>query len=169
MRMTKRKNNNSKKILSIIGIIVAVIGLGVGTYFGARAIYDSGVTDGRRLESDEISERVRALGTAVSEKVNFQQLVSEAFKDVPAEVNTEGIEQYIGKLEELMGKVKVESVQEALKEYLAKWQALKDTYTSKDNGKIEESFNELKVIAEETAQKTQGLYDEAIKKAIQDL
>lgn len=169
MKTAKRKNTNGKKIAIIICVIVVAIGLGVGAYFGARAIYDSGVADGRRLESDEISERVMMLGTAVSEKVNFQQAVSDVFKDSMAEVNNEGIEQYIGKLEELIDKIKVEPVQNTLKEYLEKWKALKETYASKDNNKIEESFNELKATAGDTAQKIKTLYDETIKKAIQDL
>ncbi|MBR3052089.1 hypothetical protein IKG60_00520 [Candidatus Saccharibacteria bacterium] len=167
MKSIKHKNKGSKII--IVAVVVAVIVLGVGAFFGVRAIYDSGVADGRWLESDEIAERVRALGAAVSEKANFQQSINAIFADVPKELNVETIDTYIAKLEELVGKTKVESIETILQEYLGRWRTFKETYSGENNSQIEESFNGLKSITEDTAKKIKTQYDEAVTEAIRGL
>ena len=158
-----------KKPIKIAICITILATAGVGVFFGARAIYESGVTDGRKQESDEISNNVKKLGIAVSEKESFQKSINETFASIPTELNTEGIDGYIEKLNTLIKNTNTESVKNALNEYLAKWQSFKDIYASENNNSISESFNELKVSATDTATKIKTLYDEAIQEAIQNL
>ena len=169
MKNNVRKTGRGRKVALIICSIIAVAVLGVGAYFGAKAIYENGISEGKMIESDEIAERIKALGTAVSEKVDFQKNVNEIFAELPAEVNTEGIDGYIAKLTELSDKVNVESVKAVVAEYMNKWQAFKETYASEDNNKIAEEFNALKTVSEDTAKQIKSLYDEAVKNAIQEL
>lgn len=164
--MARRQKN---KIVLIICSIVLAAMLGVGIYFGAKAIYNNGVQEGRWLAVEEVSDRVKALGVAVSEKVNFQKSISELFADAPKEMNTEAIDAYIAKLEELAGKAEVENVEAILQDYLGKWRTFKETYVSENNGQIEEAFNGLKSAAEDTAKQIKSQYDEAVKKAVQEL
>ena len=168
MQTTKRQHT-SHKIIIIIATAMATVVLGIGAYYGVRAIYNGGVTDGRQLESNDISDQLKALGTAVSEKTNFQQSINEAFADIPKELNTETIDTYIAKLEELVSKAKTEGVVAILQNYLGKWQAFKETYASENNGQIEEAFNGLKSTAEDTAKQIKTEYDAAIEKAVQEL
>ena len=159
-----------KKTLSIIIIVsIALIGVGVGMYFGGNAIYDAGVSDGRTEMSEEVSENVKNLGTAVSEKEFFRKELSNVLSDIPAELNTEGIDEYIEKLNELIDKVEIEDVKSSLQEYLDKWQAFKETYASKNNNEISDKFNELKTTATDTAKNLKSLYDDKIREAIENL
>ena len=157
------------KNIAIVSCIAMAVVLGVGIFFGARAIYDNGISTGRQIESDEIVNELKNLGTAISEKANFQQSISEVFKDLPAEVNAEGIDAYIAKLEEYTSNINTESVKNTLIEYLSKWKEFKDTYGSQDNDKITEAFNTLKTTASETATQIKTSYDEAIKNAVNNL
>ena len=169
MKKSIRKTGRAKKIILIICSMVVAVVLGVGVYFGAKAIYENGISKGKMIESDEIAERIKALGTAVSEKVDFQKNVNGVFAELPAEVNAEDIDGYIAKLTELSGKVNVEGVKTVIDDYLSKWQAFKETYASEDNGKITEEFNNLKTVSEDTAKQIKSLYDEAVKNAIREL
>ncbi|MBQ3433054.1 hypothetical protein IJG22_02025, partial [Candidatus Saccharibacteria bacterium] len=149
--------------------IVAITAVGVGLYFGGNAIYNAGINDGREAMSEEISENVNALGMAVAEKEAFRKELGSALSDIPAELNTEGIDEYIKKLNELIGKVEIEDVKTTLKEYLGKWQAFKETYASENNNEIGEKFNELKITAADTAKNLKSLYDDMIRRAIENL
>ena len=143
--------------------------MGVGLYFGGNAIYNAGINDGREAMSEEVSENVNALGVAVAEKEAFRKELSSTLSEIPAELNTEGIDEYIEKLNELIGKVEVEDVKTALKDYLGKWQAFKETYASENNNEIGEKFNELRITAADTAKNLKSLYDDMIRKAIDNL
>ena len=169
MKKRERKTGRGSKIAIIVCSLVAIVALGIGVYFGAKAIYENGVSEGKIIEADEIAEKVKALGTAVSEKADFQKDVNAALADLPTEVNAEGIDAYIAKLTELGDKINTENVKSAVNEYLGKWQAFKETYASEDNAKITEEFNNLKTVSEDTAKQIKSLYDEAIKGAVQDL
>ena len=159
-----------KKTISIIIIaIVAITAVGVGLYFGGNAIYNAGINDGRETMSEEVSENVNALGVAVAEKEAFRKELSSTLSEIPAELNTEGIDEYIEKLNELIGKVEIEDVKTALKDYLGKWQTFKETYASENNNEIGEKFNELKIAATDTAKNLKSLYDDMIRKAIDNL
>ena len=159
-----------KKITSIIVLtIIAITAVGVGLYFGGNAIYNAGIDDGRNAMSDEISENVKNLGAAVAEKESFRKELGDALSDVPAELNTEGIEGYIKKLNELIEKVEIEDVKTSLKEYLGKWQAFKETYSSENNNEISEKFNELKATATNVAKELKTIYDDRIREAIDKL
>ena len=159
-----------KKTISIIIIvIVAITAVGVGLYFGGNAIYNAGINDGREAMSEEVSENVNALGMAVAEKEAFRKELGCVLSDIPAELNTEGIDEYIKKLNELIGKVEIEDVKTTLKEYLGKWQAFKETYASENNNEIGEKFNELKITAADTAKNLKSLYDDMIRRAIENL
>ncbi len=159
-----------KKTISIIIIaIVAITAVGVGLYFGGNAIYNAGINDGREAMSEEVSENVNALGMAVAEKEAFRKELGSVLSDIPAELNTEGIDEYIKKLNELIGKVEIEDVKTTLKEYLGKWQAFKETYASENNNEIGEKFNELKITAADTAKNLKSLYDDMIRRAIENL
>ena len=159
-----------KKTISIIIIvIVAITAVGVGLYFGGNAIYNAGINDGREAMSEEVSENVNALGMAVAEKEAFRKELGSVLSVLAAELNTEGIDEYIKKLNELIGKVEIEDVKTTLKEYLGKWQAFKETYASENNNEIGEKFNELKITAADTAKNLKSLYDDMIRRAIENL
>lgn len=159
-----------KKTISIIIItIIVLITVGIGLYFGGDAIYNAGVSDGREEMSEEVSENVKNLGMAVSEKETFRQELNDALSNVPSDINTEGIDEYIKKLNELIDKTEVEEVKASLKEYLGKWQALKEIYASENNNEISEKFNELKTIANDTAKNLKTIYDDKIREAIEKL
>lgn len=159
-----------KKTISIIIIaIVAIIVAGAGLYFGGNAIYDAGINDGRNAMSDEVSENVKNLGATVAEKESFRNELENTLSGMPAELNTEGIDKYIEKLNELIDKVEIEDIKNTLKEYLSKWQAFKETYASENNDEISEKFNGLKATATDTAKNLKTLYDNKIRKAIERL
>ena len=63
-----------------------------------------GGDSGRAIESDAVSTRVDQLGEAVSERENFSKSLKEILTDVPAEINSKGIDDYIQKLNDLIGK-----------------------------------------------------------------
>ncbi len=159
-----------KKTISIIIItIMAVIAAGIGLYFGGNAIYNTGVNDGRNAMSDEVSEKIRGLGIVVAEKEYFRNELESALSDTPAELNTEGIDGYIGKLNELIDKIELENVKDILRGYLDKWQTFKETYASENNDEISEKFNELKTTATDTAKDLKALYDNKVREAIERL
>lgn len=158
-----------KKAIKIIGGAVILAGVGVGVFFGARAIYDSGIRDGRALESNEVSENVKNLGAAVSEKETFKSNLISTLSEIPAELNSEGIDSYIEKLNNLINETETESVKNTLNEYLNNWKSFKDVYAGENNNEISEKFNELKISANDTAAKIKSLYDTAIQEAIEKL
>lgn len=158
-----------KKIIKIIGGTIIIAGVGVGVFFGAKAIYNSGVNDGRTAEANDVSKNVKSLGAAVSEKETFRENLNEKLADIPTELNSDGINSYIEKLNNLINETETESVKNALNEYLNKWQSFKEVYAGENNNEIMEKFNELKTSANDTATKIKSLYDGAIQEAIQKL
>ncbi len=138
-------------------------------FFGGKAIYNNGVMNGRRAESDEMTDKLKALGNAVFEKENFQKTVNKVFSDFPTEVDSEGIDSYIEKLSGLIDGLSTEKVKTVLEEYLNKWQEFKDVYDSEDNNEITENFDELKAQAKELSTKIKTLFDESIKESLEEL
>lgn len=163
--MRKRSSKKWIIMVSVVGVVL----VGTGLFFGAKAIYNSGVNDGKRIESEESAERIHALGQAMREKANFQEKVTAVFNELSDEINSEDIDKYIENLGQLITQTANEDVKAILNEYLAKWQEFKEKYASEDNNKITESFNALKTTASEAAAKINDKYNEAIKAAIQDL
>ena len=158
-----------RKIVVAGACILLALGLGLGGYFGAKAIYENGIQTGRQQVIDETSDNVKELAMAVSEKTSFQQQISAMFTELPNEVNAESIDGYITQLTELIDKTNTEQVKVALTDYLKEWNKFKETYASEDNNTITESFNELKVTAKNTAASAKSLFDESIKAAIDSL
>lgn len=158
-----------KKPIIIIGGIIIVIALGVGLFFGGTAIYNNGLRNGRQEESNEMSDKLKTLGNAVSEKENFQKNLNDLFNGFPAELDAEGIDSYIEKISELIGGLSTEKVKSVLEEYLNKWQEFKDIYASEDNNQITENFNQLKTQAKDLSGKIKTLFDESIKESIEAL
>lgn len=158
-----------KKMLTVIIVLLVIVGLAVGTFFGVRAIYETGVSEGRKTEAEEVAESVQALGRAVQEKFDFQGKVAQVFGELPGEINAEGIDKYIGNLNELINQTNNEEIKTTLNDYANKWQEFKNIYESRDNSKITESFNALKTNANDVASRIKTIYDETIKAAITNL
>lgn len=165
----QRHNKSSKKWLVTVFTLILLAGIGVGAYFGAKAIYESGLKQGHEEESKALSESITSLGHTVAEKADFLKSLAESFASLPSELDTEGIDKYLASLTELINKTTNENVKNTLNEYLAKWQDFKSTYESQDNNKITESFNALKTSAEETSAKIKSIYDDLIISAVNNL
>ncbi|MBR2836927.1 hypothetical protein IKE79_01050 [Candidatus Saccharibacteria bacterium] len=164
------KKLGRKKLGIIITIaVLAVAGVGVGAYFAIRAVYSSGVSEGREAMATEMADNLKALGVAIMEKSEFQEKVGKILAEIPSEVNTEKIDEYIAKLEKLVDEVTTKDVLPVINNYLAKWREFRDIYAGQDNGAISEAFDTLKATATDTASKIQTTYDEAIKGAIEGL
>lgn len=153
----------------IIILSVLIFGLAIGVIFGAKGIYDNGVSTGKQLESDELSEKIQALGTAVEEKMTIKDKISSLFKEMPETVDAEGIDQYINKLQDLTKEIKVDSMKDVMNQYLEKWEEFRDTYASEDNEAITEKFNALRTFYENTITKFRSYYDDAIREALLNL
>lgn len=166
MRKSKQAN---KKLIIIISTVVAAVILGIALFFGGRAVYESGFTAGKQAMLDETSDKVKALGVAVSEKASFQDKVYKVFAELPSELNAEGIDKYLEGLKEITDSTKLEAAKVILEQYTEKWQSFKDVYASEDNGQITEKFNELKIAANDTASQLKTAYDEAIKQSVDNL
>ena len=158
-----------KKIILIISSIIIVAVLGLVAFFGGRTIYDTGVNDGKQDEANSISDKLKALGSAVFEKENFQKELNKIFSDLPSEIDDEGIDSYIEKLTSLIDGISTEKVKSLLKEYLSKWENFKEVYDSEDNNKITENFNQLKTKAEELSDEVKTLFDESIEESPEEL
>ena len=163
------KKQKSKKWVLVVVILLIVAGVGAGAFFGARAIYDAGVSEGRKIEAEEVAESVRTLGQAVQEKVEFQEKLSGVFRELPEMMNSEEIDKYIENLNTLKSQINNESVISFLDDFIAKWQDFKNTYSTKDNEGIAEAFNALKANSLDIANNIKTVYDEAIKAAITNL
>ncbi|MBQ3474535.1 hypothetical protein IJH24_03920 [Candidatus Saccharibacteria bacterium] len=158
-----------KKIILIISSIIIVAVLGLVAFFGGRTIYDTGVNDGKQDEANSISDKLKALGSAVFEKENFQKELNKIFSDLPSEIDDEGIDSYIEKLTSLIDGISTEKVKSLLKEYLSKWENFKEVYDSEDNNEITENFNQLKTKAEELSDEVKTLFDESIEESLEEL
>ena len=166
MKETKAK---SKKVIMITVAVVMAAGLGVGAYFGAKAIFESGIGEGRETAFSEVAEKVKELGKAISEKAGFQQKVEEIFGTIPEVTNTETIDGYVEKLNKLIEQTTDGSVKTLLTNYQKQWQDFKETYASQNNDAIAEGFNALKTVAAETAAQIKTAYDTTITEAVEDL
>ena len=158
--------NKTKLIIITTAISILV---GVGAFFGVRAMYEHGVQDGRAAVEAETTDLLSSLGAAISEKSEFAGATGSVLKDVPAEVDESGIDTYITNLETLANSVRVDAVKTALDDYLAKWRDFKSTYASKDNNAISAAFDELKNAAPVIAGQIHEIYNEKITTALKAL
>ncbi len=171
--MSNAKKRNfiikSNSILRWIIIVVLVALVAVATFFGVNAAYNKGVQIGRENYEKETTEILSALGTAISEKTNFNQNAKDILKDVPTEVNEEGIDKYINNLITLANTVNIEEIKNIINEYITKWQNFKDVYLSEDNDAISEAFNTLKTEADSVTTKVREVFDANISEALNNL
>lgn len=160
-----KERSKMKKIILIIGCII----FGIAVAFGGKLLYDNGFINGKQEESNAMSEKLKALGSAIFEKENFQKELNNLFNDLPTEVDDEGIDSYIEKLTGLIDGVSTENVKDLLEEYLGKWEEFKDVYDGEDNNEISENFNQLKTQTEELSDKIKTLFDESIEESLEEL
>ncbi len=157
------------KTIKIISGIIIILLVGIGAFFGAKQIYRSGLDDGRQAESEAISEKLKMLGNAVSEKEAFKNKLNDIFTELPSEVDETSIDSYIESLSELIASVSVEDVKTLLNGYLGEWQDFKNTYVAQDNDEISEKFNQLKVKSQELSSQIKTVFDDSIKSAVDNL
>ena len=157
------------KTIKIISGILIILLVGIGAFFGAKQIYRSGLDDGRQAESEAISERLKTLGNAVSEKEAFKNMLNDFFAELPSEADETSIDSYIENLSKLIDSVSIENVKTLLSGYLGEWQDFKDTYLGQDNGEISEKFNQLKVKSQELSSQIKTVFDDSIKSAVDNL
>lgn len=158
-----------KKKIIIPTVIIAMTGVGIGAFFGIKAVYQSGIEAGRSEAYNETKENVENLSTAMDDKINFQQKINEALGNTPTEINADSINSYINSLETLVNETANANAKEALETYLSKWREFSNTYASQDNSAIDASFNDLKTTSLDTAAKIKTIYDQAINSAIDNL
>ncbi|MBO7132369.1 hypothetical protein J6V85_03910 [Candidatus Saccharibacteria bacterium] len=162
------KKTRNHQTLIIIGGFVAVILIGIAAFFGIKAIYDNGISNGRRIEADEIADKLEELGNAISERESFQKNIQEVFKDLPSEVDSEGIDSYIEKLRGLTDNISTENVKSLLEEYYNKWLEFKDVYLGENNDEIANKFEELKTKASELSEKIKATFNDSIKNSLEE-
>jgi len=163
-----QKHNKKTAIIATISVVLTAA-IGVGTYFGAKTIYDKGVSDGKAELESQISENVTTLAAAVSEKTNVRQAIIDTLSDIPTESNTESIAAYIQKLTELLEKITNPEVNKILANYKSAWENFQQIYATEDNAAITESFNDLRATTTETSTKIKDTLDQAIKNALDSL
>lgn len=164
----KRKQSKTKLTIVIVAILVTA-GVAAGIYFALNAIYNNGRNDGYQTAIVDMSDKVKNLGAAVGAKANFAEKSYSTLMDMPETLNTESIDAYITKLNELKSENSSEEIRLLLDDYLAKWTTFKDVYAGKNNSEIQESFNALKMATDETAGKIQTIFDNNIQEAIRNL
>lgn len=162
------KKTRNYQPLIVSGGFVAVILIGVAAFFGVKSIYNSGISNGRQIEADEIATKLEELGNAISERESFQNDLQNLFKDLPSEVDSEGIDLYIEKLRGLTDNVSTENVKAMLEEYYDKWLEFKDVYLSEDNSEISNKFDELKTKASELSEKVKATFNDSIKSSLEE-
>lgn len=161
------KKAQKKKTLIVLGSIIAVVLIGIAVFFGAKAIYNNGVSKGRQLEAEEIADKIESLGDAISERESFKAELSELVKDLPSEVDSDGIDLYIEKLKNLVEKVSTKDVKNLLEEYYNQWLNFKEVYLSENNDEITNSFNELKTKTKELSESIKAKFNESIKNSLE--
>ena len=70
----------------IIITLLAIVVLGLGTFFGARTIYNQGVYDGRIEYEKTTAESLTTLATAISAKSDFIKNSNQLLADTPTEI-----------------------------------------------------------------------------------
>ena len=153
----------------IIITLLAIVVLGLGTFFGARTIYNQGVYDGRIEYEKTTAESLTTLATAISAKSDFIKNSNQLLADTPTEITEETIDTYIKNLTTLNDSTPLDSVKTLLTDHIKKWQDFKTIYSSKDNDAITTAFDELRTDSVTTVTKIQEAYDEQITTALKAL
>lgn len=169
MSKEKKTKHKTSQILkwAIPGVVLIIFIIAM--VLGVNLAYHQGIQDGRKDYENETLDLLSALGDAISEKTNFNQSASNILKDVPTEINEEGIDTYLNNLIALSNTIKTNEVKTIIDEFIAKWQSFKETYLTENNDAITEAFNELKSEASTVTAKIRETYDAKITSALNEL
>ena len=162
---TLRRRRSSLRICAVVIMVLIVIGAACGV----KLVYDKGKDEGMQVQRQATEQNLKGLAEAVTKKVEMVGKMEELSKELPEEIDAEGIGSYINKLERLKAEVQDEEVKSFLTEYQQAWASFEETYKSENNKEIESAFSELRVKATETGEKMTNYYDELVKKEIDDL
>ena len=147
-------------------IVLACAIIAVGLSFGAYALYKHGLNNGRNEIINQVSENVVDLANAVSDKSEVSNKITTTLVDFPAEIDTDGISEYIGKLDSLNDLISSEEISNIIEGYKAEWDKFSQIYETEDNDAISDSFDNLRKTASETADKIKEALDSNIKNAL---
>lgn len=164
-KKTKHNNNWITKWV-IPGLLIVII---IIMAFSINVAYRQGIQDGRKDYENETLDQLLTLGNAISEKSNFNQSASNILKDVPTEINEEGINTYLNNLATLGGNINTDEVKNIINEFIEKWQSFKEIYLTEDNDAITEAFNNLKSESTTITSKIREAYDIKITDALNNL
>ena len=164
-KKTKHNNNWITKWV-IPGLLIVII---IIMAFSINVAYHQGIQDGRKDYENETLDLLLTLGNAISEKSNFSQSASNILKDVPTEINEEGINTYLNNLATLGDTINTDEVKNIINELIEKWQSFKEIYLTEDNDAITEAFNNLKSESTTITSKIREAYDIKITDALNNL
>lgn len=165
--MKKDKVSHKTRIYIVFSVVVLIV-ISIAC-FCIHSAYRKGVSDGRADYEKEAAELLSTLGNAISEKTEFNKNASLVLKDVPAEIEEEGINTYINNLTTLENSTRTESAKKLLSSFIEKWRSFKDVYASEDNSTITDAFNELKTSSATLTEKIREAYDDQISTALRSL
>ena len=165
--MKKEKASHKTRIYIVFAIIaLAIIGIAC---FCINSAYHKGYYDGHANYESETTESLVRLGNAISEKTEFIKNSDVVLKDVPSEIEEEGIDIYISNLTTLNNSIHTEAVKQLLESFIKDWQEFKETYASEDNDAITAKFNELKTKATTLSNSIREIFDNEITSAVKTL
>ena len=164
-KKTKHNNNWITKWV-IPGLLIVII---IIMAFSINVAYHQGIQDGRKDYENETLDLLLTLGNAISEKSIFNQSASNILKDVPTEINEEGINTYLNNLATLGDAINTDEVKNIINEFIEKWQSFKEIYLAEDNDAITEAFNNLKSESTTITSKIREAYDIKITDALNNL
>jgi len=146
--MAKRKNN------AIYTIICLAILLG-GAFLLGRW------TAGEKSSIDE-----SALATVIQSKQDVTSKLESLMNDVPAAINSAGIDKYISNLDSAITNINDEEIGAILQNYRTKWDNFKSIYDNGDNEAIAVSVDELQSAANTASSDIEEILNNRIKSAL---
>ncbi|MBR3220321.1 hypothetical protein IKF76_00420 [Candidatus Saccharibacteria bacterium] len=168
MNKTKRKIKiTPRAIVSAVAIILVIAGLSLGILLRFQYEYHRGYDAGVEAERNSTTEQLSQLANDINAKENLAKQLSAL--PIPTELDAEGIDNYISALNAIVESTVSTEAKELLGTYLENWQKFKETYDTEDNSAIEEQFNQLKSLAEETSTKLQQALDQNITSSLEKL
>lgn len=163
----QRRRANSKKIILIVIIALAVAGLTVGILALRQYEYDRGFDAGVGFEQHSTDENLSTLATAISTKEQLAEQLANL--PAPTEIDTEGIDNYLSALQAVTDATNHTIVKDTLITYQGQWQKFKETYATEDNDAAATEFDQLKTASVETATKIQQILDQDIASSLEKL
>ena len=164
------KEKSKKSSLKILIVIILAIVMIIGGFFGAKLIYQNGFNAGRENFKQEAETELNNLGTAVSEKSEFSNLVKENLEDIPDEADEDDFEDYLEKLEKIISETSSEDIKNELKKYKTTVSEFIEFYAESDNNaQISERYSEIKTKANELSKNLTNTFNQKIKNAIEKL